>query len=397
MSDRLKTVLIVAPSIALIITAAAVLSPTSGGAQSAVTGCDAVAQEVRETREVMARFAPQGGSEVQYKQNALAAAAQAEAACAAATTTTRPATTTTTQRPTTTTRPATTTTAPPSGGTQFPNPNNTGVPAGWAPAQVRTTTLRVTTPGAVIQDLRIDNADLEIAAPNVTVRRVQVRGGVICNGSADNVCGGVPNGAGNGLVIEDSSVEPAPGQAQDNRDHWRIGPGGYTLRRVEVVNASDGIRVGGKSFGMGPVRVEDSLILVRPPVPCGDWHGDGIQGYDGGAVTVVHTTIDMQVSAGCGGTAPFFYPRNQGNTSAEVNGLLVAGPNGNYSFRDGMPGKVTGLHIEDNSWSYGSIDVLCSALSGWQADIVGPVNRTAGGYKVPAVVRSQPCNTEGGA
>jgi len=110
----------------------------------------------------------------------------------------------------------------------------------------------------------------------------------------------------------------------------------------------------------------------------------------------VHSTIDMQTSGGCGGTAPFFYPRNQGNTSADVDGLLIAGPNGNYSFRDGMPGRVVGLHIENNGWSYGPIDVFCSAISEWQANIVGPVNRTAGGYQVPPTVRAQPCTTQGG-
>ncbi|HEY7068982.1 MAG TPA: hypothetical protein VH479_02660 [Acidimicrobiales bacterium] len=286
--------------------------------------------------------------------------------------------------------------APP-GGAQFPNPFNTGTPAGWSPAQVRTTNLRVTTPGAVIQDIRFDNADLEIAAPNVTVRRVQVRGGVICNGSADGECGGVPNGAGNGLVVEDTTIEPPPGQAQDNRDHWRVGPGGYTLRRVEIVNASDGIRVGGKSFGMGPVRVENTFISVRAPVPCGDWHGDGIQGFDGPALTVVQVTVDMQVSPGCGGTAPFFYPRNQGNTSADVTGLLIAGPNGNYSFRDGMPGRVVGLHIETGSWSFGPIDVRCSVISEWAAGIVAPVNRSGNGYQLPQTALALGCGTEGGA
>ena len=289
--------------------------------------------------------------------------------------------------------------APP-GGAQFPNPFNTGTPAGWAPAQVRTTNLRVTTPGAVIQDIRFDNADLEIAAPNVTVRRVQIRGGVICNGASDGECDGVPNGSGNGMVVENSTLEPPPGQAQDNRGHWRIGPGGYTLRGVEIVNASSGIRVGGKSFGMGPVRVENTFMSIRHPVPCGDWHGDGIQGYDGNALTVVQVTIDMEgADAFCdrgGGTAPFFYPVNQGNTSADVTGLLIAGPNGNYSFRDGMPGRIVGLHIEGGSWSFGPIDVRCSAVSQWAAGITAPVNRSGNGYQLPQTALALGCNTEGG-
>src|SRR5262245_25259089 len=113
MKDRLRTVLIAAPMVALVIATAAVLSPATGGAQSTLSGCDAVAQGVGETGEARPGSTPNDNSETRYKQTALAAAAEAEAACAAATTTTtRPATTTTLPATTTTTRPATTTTLP---------------------------------------------------------------------------------------------------------------------------------------------------------------------------------------------------------------------------------------------------------------------------------------------
>ena len=55
-------------------------------------------------------------------------------------------------------------------------------------------------------------------------------------------------------------------------------------------------------------------------------------------------TIDFN-ETGCGGTAPFFVPDSQGNTSANVNRLLVKG--GGYSFRLGVPGSVYGLRIVD--------------------------------------------------
>jgi hypothetical protein len=289
---------------------------------------------------------------------------------------------------TTPTATATATGTPPPAGSVFPNPDTTGVPAGWVPASTRTTTLVVSTPGAVIEDLRVDNANIIVNAPNVTLRRVNLRGGWIDNRDGDTCF--------NGMVIEDSLIEPPPGQDADNADHWRVSTGGYTARGLELRNVSDGFRVGGDSSGCGPVTIQDSFISVRPPVTCGDWHGDGIQGYDGPHVNVLNVTIDMDATE-CGGTAPFFVPSGQGNTSATVDRLLIAGPNGNYSFRLGVPGTVDHLRIEDRSWSYGPLDVKCSVMSAWEAKIVGPVVRTNSGYQEPATLRDQPCNTEGGS
>ena len=117
--------------------------------------------------------------------------------------------------------------------------------------------------------------------------------------------------------------------------------------------------------------------------------GDGLQGYDGPAVTVRHSTLWLDETPSCGGTAPFFYPRDQGNTSATVDGLIVRG--GGFSFRDGMPGTVAGLHVVADQYTYGPIDVACSRITSWQADIV---TLDAGGQ--PHFVRTQPCNTESG-
>jgi hypothetical protein len=121
---------------------------------------------------------------------------------------------------------------------------------------------------------------------------------------------------------------------------------------------------------------------------CSDWHGDGIQGYDGGAVTVRNVTIDFQERGGCGGTAPFFYPRNQGNTSVDIDRLLVKG--GGFSFRLGQPGTVRNLKIVQD-WGYGPIDVRCSVVSVWSAHIV-----TVNSNWQPTDVRTQTCNTESG-
>ena len=265
----------------------------------------------------------------------------------------------------------------------FPNPANTGTPLGWVPVSTRSTDLRITTAGAVVQDIRFVNASLIIDAPNVIVRRVEIQGGRIDN-SPGSVCR-------NGLVVENSSILRAPGQITRATDAPALQHGGYTARGVEVLGLPEAFRVGGAtSLGCGPVTLENSFAKVVSPDVCGDWHGDGVQGYDGAAVTIRNVTVDMTELAGCSGTAPFFYPRNQGNTSVYIDRLLLKG--GGFVFRNGMPGTVRGLKVVDGSWGYGPIDVRCSVVTAWEAQIV----KVDTNYQVTSSVRTQACNTESG-
>jgi hypothetical protein len=236
----------------------------------------------------------------------------------------------------------------------------------------------VSQPGAVVEDIRIVNGDLNIAAPNVTVRRVEVQGGVI-NNFAGSQCS-------TGLRLIAVTVRRAPGQVTEG-DFSAIGVGGYTARRVEITGLPEGFRVGG-SGNCGPVKVINSYALVTSPDVCEDWHGDGLQGYDGDSLTLRRSVLKMRMREDCGGTAPFFYPADQGNTAVNIDGLIVDG--GGYPFRLGMPGTVRGLHIVQGSWVFGPIDVKCSVLSSWEADIAV----LKGGQPKP--VRSQRCNTEQG-
>jgi hypothetical protein len=279
---------------------------------------------------------------------------------------------TTTTTPTAT--PTATTPGNPTSGT-FPTAANTGVPAGWTPTATHTSDLRVTKAGSVVENVRLVNANLVIEAPNVTVKRVEILGGRIFNdpGSKCN----------NGLVLEEVSVLRAPGQKTRTADPSAVGTGGYTARRVKIDGLPEAFRVGGRSLGCGPVTIENSFANVVSPDECGDWHGDGIQGYDGPALTVRNVTLNLKELRGCPGTAPFFYPADQGNTSVDIDKLLVNG--GGYPFRLGMPGKVRGLRIVDGSWFYGPIEVKCGALSEWEAQVA-----SADGAKT---VKSIPCST----
>jgi Bacterial TSP3 repeat len=271
--------------------------------------------------------------------------------------------------------------APPASG-GFPSPASTGVPEGWTPAQTRSSGLTVTTPGAVVQDVLFANgADLVIAAPNVTVRRVKLEGGWI-NNNPGSTCG-------SGLLIEDVSItRTASGVESGSGQEGVISYGGYTARRVEITNRSEGFR----SSSCGPVTIEDSFARIVRPDVCGDWHGDGIQGYDSTGLTVRNVTIDFidRTAAGfCGGTAPFFYwGHDNPQGRANVDRLLVKGAG--YPFRLTTPGRATGVRIVDKSWIFGPISVKCSLIGAWDAKIV----TIDSNYQVTSTVRDQPCNTQ---
>ncbi len=262
----------------------------------------------------------------------------------------------------------------------YPNPSSTGTPSGWTPSSTRSTDLSVTTPGATVQDVRLTNsADIIVRAPNVTIRRVELQGGVIDND---------PGTCGNGMLVENSTILPPAGGASNDGEAV-ISYGGYTARGVEIENRNEGFRVSSKG-DCGPVTIENSFAKIVAPPGCGDWHGDGIQSWQGDAVTVRNTTIDMRTS-GCYGTAPFFRPYGQGNVGcATIDGLLVMGQG--FPFRLGTCGTVRGLQIVNNSWVFGPIDVKCSVISSWDAQIV----TIDSNYGVTGLVREQPCNTEGG-
>lgn len=240
----------------------------------------------------------------------------------------------------------------------FPTPDTAGLPEGWTPKETHTGDLFIREAGTVVSDLRITDGVIYVEAENVTLRRVQALGSRVVNDATPGVCG-------SGMVVEQSEFLRSSVQTRDT-DQPIIGNGGFTVRDVVIDDLPEGIRVGAKECG--DVVVEDTYVRIVPPDVCEDWHGDGIQGYGGGSVTVRNVRIIMQEAPDCYGTAPFFYPSGQGNTSLTVDGLLVEG--GGYAFRAGTPGSVRNLQIVQDAWGYGPVDVLCGALTEWQAHTV---------------------------
>lgn len=193
--------------------------------------------------------------------------------------------------------------------------------------------------------------------------------------------------------------------------------GNYKAERVKVWRRCAGFYSGDRSGGAGSTEVDDSYVnLTDGPfnTETDPYHSEALQCYDSAGVTLKDDTFDTADASN--GTSSFFCPSRQGNTSANVDGLLLmngsnapgakaADGSSNYNccgyvFRDGVPGTVTNLTIVRHTWSYYSIAVTCSLITRWQARIV-TIDRISGGtssapYKITRVVRPQPCNTEDG-
>jgi hypothetical protein len=238
----------------------------------------------------------------------------------------------------------------------FPTRDDAGLPSGWTPLQTHDGDLLIEKDGTVVQDLRITNGTIRVTAKDVTLRRVHAVDTTVAN-DVNGICG-------SGLLIERSSFEHTAPSTET--DVPVIGNGGFTVRDVMIDGAPEGIRVGSKHCG--GVTIERSYIRIVPPEVCGDWHGDGVQGHNGGPVVVRRTTIVLEERADCPGNAPFFYPEGQDNTSMDIDGLLVSG--GGYAFRAGTPGAVRHLQVVQDSWGYAPVDVRCEGVSVRQTMVV---------------------------
>ena len=167
-------------------------------------------------------------------------------------------------------------------------------------------------------------------------------------------------------------------------DYPVIGEGSFTARRIEV----DGRGEGPRWSDCGPVTLEDSFLRIRGAdegtPACDEVHSDGAQAVAGVGGVARNNTIIFQTSCG---TSPWFITDPSTNSGTYiVDRLLVSG--GGYTFRQNMPGSVTGLNIVDGAWVYGPLDQMdCSVLTHWDAKLVN----IDANYQVTRVVRDQPC------
>lgn len=296
---------------------------------------------------------------------------------------------------------------------RFPTPSCVGLPSGWTSTATYTADRIISTDNATVENITMDGAVLYITGDNVTVRNVRFINGAGLSTERNNYC------AVN-TVVEDSTFS-------SNGADWlapgldgTVEMGGYTLRRVHLDGVYEALRVGGRIEGCGPVIVEKSYIHVVYPPECStdpgvDWHGDGIQFYDGNYSSITDSVIWMDIysPSHCEGTAPYFLADQcntgspswntttcdsfqpwynntlaaHGGVMADVNGLIVKG--GGYAFRTYLPTKVDDLYIINNSWVFGPRDAACGDVTaGWDAHLA-----TLDGNGQPIVGATVACGT----
>lgn len=168
---------------------------------------------------------------------------------------------------------------------------------------------RVTTPGAVIENLRIDASDggLIIDAPNVTIRDVWVDAGI---------WGIDALGTADGLVIEDTTVVGGL-QAGIGLDH----PDGWLVQRVNLYGGNDGIKPGGS----GALR--DSFIHDLGQIG-NDPHNDAAQFGNARGIVVEGNRMDCRDTsciAMFGGQAQFNDVTIEGNLMGGAGYTIYAG------------------------------------------------------------------------
>lgn len=284
---------------------------------------------------------------------------------------------------------------------RFPTPSCVGLPPGWTSTATYTSDRIISGDNTVYENFTMDGAVLYVTGENVTIRGVRFINGAGISTVRNDWC------AVN-TVIEDSYFSGSGADWMASGLDATIEEGGYTARRVYMDGVYEAVRVGGRSndnWPCGNVAIEKSYIRVTYPPNCittpgWDWHGDGLQFYDGQYSSVKDTVILMDGATGaseCFGTAPYFMANQcstgrhgtppwsntectdfqpwyndtlaaHGGVIADVDGLLVAG--GSYPFRTYMPTKVKDLYVKNNDWVYGPIDVACSDVTaGWTAHL----------------------------
>jgi hypothetical protein len=170
--------------------------------------------------------------------------------------------------------------------------------------------------------------------------------------------------------------------------HGAVGTAGYTARRVEIHNVTDGFRVSGDD-----VVIEDSFVkLAAIGGECN--HLDAVQGYGGGRNVVIrHNTLDAR--GPCGNSAVFMA---DSSPHAVVESNLLLG--GAYSLRLNqfeVPATFVARsnRMVDGTWDFGPMDVVDSG----SLDFTCADNRVVtidGNYQVTSEGAEVPCSTRGG-
>jgi hypothetical protein len=171
--------------------------------------------------------------------------------------------------------------------------------------------LVITTAGATYDALDI-HGFVSIKAPNVTIKRSIIRGGVAQDGSSVGVVTDTSS-AGTNFVLEDSEIVPEhPSVAIDGIKGWN-----YTLNRVDIHGTVDTAKVYGDNATIKNSWLHGTVYYDHDPYQDGGHtHNDGVQVLSGTNIHILHNTITgaynaaMQVTQGHGAVSSLWFDNN---------------------------------------------------------------------------------------
>jgi hypothetical protein len=199
-------------------------------------------------------------------------------------------------------------------GSEWPNADNTGVPAGVT-LTTYTGPKTITTPTVI--DRKKITGRLIVKAP-LTIRNSELTGTI-------------DGDYGQPVVIEDSVIDGGRSESP------AVGYSDITLRRTEVKGARVSVLCGSDCL------IEDSWLHGQYAPPGSDWHVNGYLSNGGHDVVVRHNTLACDVSGGaCTGPAASFGDFAPLRDITYENNLFKAGPGGYCLHAGHNPGKEFG-------------------------------------------------------
>lgn len=223
---------------------------------------------------------------------------------------------------------------PPPTGTEWPNANNTGVPAG-TPLSPYSGSMSITTPGTVIDAKQITGG-LEIRAADVTISR-------------SSITGSVTVGSGGSLTITDTFIDAG------DREGTGLESRNYTATRVHVVGGNRSM------YCADNCTIRDSYVHGQMTDESGALHESGIRMEQN--TTLIHNTIgcdapnvppDAGCSAGLTGYGDFAPVRD----NLIQNNLFLPSTGGTCAYGGSSAGKpysdqAANIRFIDNVFSRG--------------------------------------------
>jgi hypothetical protein len=231
---------------------------------------------------------------------------------------------------------------------QQPGPSNTGVPSGTVLTQ-HYGNITVTTPGTVLDAMDI-HGFVVIKAPNVSIRRSIVRGGV-----ATTNMGLITDYGYAGLVVTDTELVP------ENPSVWidAIKGNNYTAERIDAHGTVDAVKIHGDN-----VRVQDSWLhdLVTyqcdPNLACTPTHNDGVQILGGSNHRIVHNTIFGGRNSGIQVTQDYAV-----TTDVAVTDNWIDGGACSVNLANKPRGVMSGLSLTNNRFGHNTRLAGCAIIA----------------------------------